>query len=174
MRSREEGKPVQAAVVAPEKARTWTARWRLSRRPRPRPGWPAPLVVWLGQGSAADWKRLAEAKADPVIFLGSGPEAVSLLQRSGPARLAPAPSRYCRRGERAALRSARRFRGQDLRSLAHFARGYLAGGRRSLPLPREPPRRRSLRSILRPRRRRSTAGSAEAGGAGPQPREAGG
>jgi ABC-type branched-subunit amino acid transport system substrate-binding protein len=42
-------------------------------------GWPRP--VNLGAGNASqELKRLAAARADPVLFLGSGPEALSLLQ----------------------------------------------------------------------------------------------
>ena len=41
----------------------------------------APLTLRVHQGSGpADLRRLAEAKADPVFFLGSGPEAAALLQ----------------------------------------------------------------------------------------------
>ena len=71
--------PSQAAIVAPGDAPQDGAVEAVARSAA-EAGWPAPLVLRLGGGSAADWKRLVEAKADPVIFLGSGPDAVSLLQ----------------------------------------------------------------------------------------------
>jgi ABC-type branched-subunit amino acid transport system substrate-binding protein len=78
-RSRWTEKP-QAAVVAPagedlDRAVEATAKAAAAA------GWPAPLVVRIDRGSGVqDLRRLAEAKADPVFFLGSGTEAAALLQ----------------------------------------------------------------------------------------------
>jgi ABC-type branched-subunit amino acid transport system substrate-binding protein len=43
-------------------------------------GWRAPQTLRAGREAAGDLERLAAAKADPVLFLGSGPEALALLQ----------------------------------------------------------------------------------------------
>ncbi|HEX4962270.1 MAG TPA: ABC transporter substrate-binding protein [Thermoanaerobaculia bacterium] len=45
-------------------------------------GWPAPVTLRPGKDISEELKRLAVAKADPVLFLGSGPEAASLLQEA--------------------------------------------------------------------------------------------
>jgi ABC-type branched-subunit amino acid transport system substrate-binding protein len=44
-------------------------------------GWTSPLLVHLQRDSALrDLQRLAAAQVDPVLFLGSGPEALALLR----------------------------------------------------------------------------------------------
>lgn len=43
-------------------------------------GWPAPQTLRPSQANPEELKRLATAKADPVIFLGSGPEALTVLR----------------------------------------------------------------------------------------------
>ncbi|HEX6901537.1 MAG TPA: ABC transporter substrate-binding protein [Thermoanaerobaculia bacterium] len=74
-----EGKP-QAAVVAPAGPELDGAVEALTKAAAAA-GWPAPLVLRLRDGSAAqDLQRLAAAKADPVFFLGSGAEGAALLQ----------------------------------------------------------------------------------------------
>lgn len=74
-----EGTP-QAAVVAPAGPELDGAVEVLTKAATAA-GWPAPLVIRLQDGSAAqDLQRLAAAKADPVFFLGSGAEGAALLQ----------------------------------------------------------------------------------------------
>jgi len=78
-RGRWEEKP-RAAIVAPASGDLDTAVEAIARAVTSA-GWPAPLAVRLNRESGIeDLRRLAEAKADPVFFLGSGPEAVALLQ----------------------------------------------------------------------------------------------
>jgi ABC-type branched-subunit amino acid transport system substrate-binding protein len=43
-------------------------------------GWPAPRTLHPNEVTPEELKRLADAKADPVVFLGSGPETVALLE----------------------------------------------------------------------------------------------
>jgi ABC-type branched-subunit amino acid transport system substrate-binding protein len=43
-------------------------------------GWPAPRTLRSSSATPEELKRLAAARADPVIFLGSGPEAVAFLK----------------------------------------------------------------------------------------------
>src|SRR5215203_5740310 len=73
------GKPVKAAVVAPEEAGLNGAVEAIRKAAA---GWPAPAVVRYGrQGVESEAvSRLAAAKLDPVFFFGSGPEARSFLQ----------------------------------------------------------------------------------------------
>jgi ABC-type branched-subunit amino acid transport system substrate-binding protein len=78
-RSRWGGKP-HTAIVAPASGELDSAVEAI-RKAAATAGWPAPLTVRLQRGSGAqDLQRLAAAKADPVFFLGSGPEARALLQ----------------------------------------------------------------------------------------------
>ncbi len=70
----------QTAIVAPPGADLDRAVEALTKAAGAA-GWPPPLTVRLGSpGSPDDLKRLADAKLDPVFFLGSGTEAMALLQ----------------------------------------------------------------------------------------------
>lgn len=78
VRGRGEGKP-QAALVAPAGADLDGAVEAVTRAAGAA-GWPTLLTLRLGKETRPeDLKRLADAKADPLIFLGSGPEARAVL-----------------------------------------------------------------------------------------------
>lgn len=79
IRGRGDGKP-QAAVVAPA-GEELDGAVAAVRNAVASAGWPEPLVLRLAPGSGGqDLERLAARKADPVFFLGSGPEGRTLLQ----------------------------------------------------------------------------------------------
>jgi ABC-type branched-subunit amino acid transport system substrate-binding protein len=82
VRGQGEGKPL-AAVVAPA-GEDLDGAVEAVLKAAASAGWPKPLVLRLGQGSGEqDLERLAAVKADPVFFLGSGPEGLTLLQAAG-------------------------------------------------------------------------------------------
>lgn len=76
VRARDDGKP-QAAVVAPA-GEELDGAVEAVRKAAASAGWPEPLVLRLA--GEQDLERLAARKTDPVFFLGSGPEARTLLQ----------------------------------------------------------------------------------------------
>ncbi|HEV8578300.1 MAG TPA: ABC transporter substrate-binding protein [Thermoanaerobaculia bacterium] len=77
--SRSEVKP-QAAILAPADGELDAAVTAVTQAAA-KAGWPPPLAIRLQRGSApGELQRLAEAKAGPLFFLGSGPEAAALLQ----------------------------------------------------------------------------------------------
>lgn len=74
------GAKPQAAIVAPA-GEELNGAVEAVRKAIAAAGWPAPRTVRLQKATeAADLRGLAGAKADPVFFLGSGPEARALLQ----------------------------------------------------------------------------------------------
>lgn len=79
VRNRWPGKP-QTAIVAPPVKDLDPAVDAITKAAGAA-GWPAPLKLRAGKEiRPEDLKKLADAKADTVFFLGSGPEALAFLQ----------------------------------------------------------------------------------------------
>ncbi len=79
VRNRWPGKP-QTAIVAPG-GKDLDPAVEAVAKAAGAAGWPAPLKLRVGKETRPeDLKKLADARADPVFFLGSGPEARAFLQ----------------------------------------------------------------------------------------------
>jgi ABC-type branched-subunit amino acid transport system substrate-binding protein len=75
-----DGNKPQAAIVAPA-GEVLEEAVDAIRRTAVAAGWPEPLILRLQPGAGAqDLERLAAKRADPVFFLGSGPEGRAFLQ----------------------------------------------------------------------------------------------